>query len=224
MQPTIRHAVLGLLVASLAACGRGLPPLPAQPGTAVAPDSFHVLFETTQGPFTVAAYREWSPRAVDRFYELVRREYFDEASFFRVISGFAAQFGFAADPALSEEWLARGLPDEPARVSNERGTISFARGGLESRSAQLFINLRDNAPLDRYGPSGSNGPIGFPPIGRVIQGMEVVDSLYSGYGEGAPMGRGPDQDSIRIQGNAYLERAFPELDYIETAQVVREWR
>lgn len=219
----LHGAALLLALGSLSGCGR-LPRLPSEPGTAVAPDSFHVRFDTSEGSFTVASSRAWSPRAVDRFYELVRRGYYDQVRFYRVIEDFVAQFGYAADPAVTESWESRTLPDEPVRLGNTRGTVSFARGGANSRAAQLFINLRDNTPLDRMGPFTPDGPIGFPAIGRVIEGMEVVDSLYSGYGEGWPEGRGPAQDSTGLQGNAYLMRAFPELDYIETARVVEAWR
>lgn len=220
-----RLATAALLVVLWGAsgCARRPPPLPAELGAVTAPDSFHVAFETSEGRFVIGAYRSWSPQAVDRFYELVRRGYFEDVRFFRVIEDFVAQFGLAADPQLTATWIDRRIPDEPVQVTNARGTVAFARSGPNTRSVQLFINLRDNAPLDRMGPAGPRGPIGFPPIGRVIEGMETVDRLYAGYGEGAPGGRGPSQDSIRAQGNTYLQRAYPELDYIQRAEVVREW-
>lgn len=179
-----------------------------------APDSFTVLFETSKGPFTVMAYRHWSPTGVDRLHELVTTGFFDDARFFRVVPGFVAQFGLPSDPGVAASWRERTIADDEVRTSNARGTLSFARSGPGTRSTQLFINLRDNARLDAL-----NG-FGFPPIGRVITGMDVVDALYSGYGEGAPRGRGPVQDSIRLQGNPYLDRAFPRLDAIRSARIV----
>lgn len=179
-----------------------------------APDSFTVLFETSKGPFTVKAYRHWSPAGADRLHELVTTGFFDDARFFRVVPGFVAQFGLPADPAVAASWRERTIPDDEVRTSNARGTLSFARSGPGTRSTQLFINLRDNARLDAL-----NG-FGFPPIGRVTAGMDVVEKLYAGYGEGAPRGGGPVQDSIRLQGNSYLERAYPRLDAILTARIV----
>jgi peptidyl-prolyl cis-trans isomerase A (cyclophilin A) len=163
------------------------------------------------------AHRAWAPNGVDRFYDLLRRRYFDDVRFFRIVPGFVAQFGLSGNPRVSEAWRTRAIPDEPVRQSNRRGRISFARGARNTRTVQLFINLRDNARLDTL-----NG-FGFPPIAEVVAGMDVVDSLYSAYGESPPRGGGPVQDSIRAEGNAYLQRAFPRLDFIRRARVVREW-
>ncbi len=185
------------------------------------PDSFVVRFETSGGAFDVMARKAWAPNGVDRFYTLVRDRYYDGARFFRVVKDFVAQFGLAADPRLTSAWRIRAIADEPVKHTNARGTISYARGGPGTRSTQLYINLKDNARLDTL-----NG-FGFPPIAEVITGMQVVDSLYSGYGEAArPGGRGqgPSQDSINRQGNAYLTRAFPKLDYVKSARVTGEWR
>ena len=184
----------------------------------MAPDSFRVAFETSRGRFDVVAHRAWAPIGVDRFHDLVRRRYYDEARFFRVVSGFVAQFGLAGDPRVTEAWRSRPIPDEPVRQTNRRGRLAFARGGPNTRSAQLYINLRDNARLDTL------DGFGFPPIAEVVSGLGVVDSLFAGYGEAAPRGSGPPQDSIRAQGNAYLRRAFPRLDFIRRARVVRAWR
>jgi peptidyl-prolyl cis-trans isomerase A (cyclophilin A) len=192
-------------------------PRPGEPAV-VAPDSFLVAFETTRGRFDAMAHRQWATNGVDRFYDLVRRRYYDDASFFRIVSGFVAQFGLAADPRVTEAWRTRAIPDEPVRQTNRRGRIAFARAGPNTRTAMLFINLRDNARLDTM-----NG-FGFPPIAEVVSGMAVVDSLYAGYGEAQPRGMGPPQDSIRASGNEYLRRVFPRLDYIRTARVVREWK
>jgi peptidyl-prolyl cis-trans isomerase A (cyclophilin A) len=222
----ITAVAFGLGLATVAAsCGRGpLAHWPHALNPAVAvPDSF-VAFETTRGRIDIMARTAWSPAGVDRFYTLVREHYYDGARFFRVVKNFVAQFGISGDPALNRAWRVRRLADEPVKHSNTRGTISYARGGPGTRTVQLYINLKDNARLDTL--SG----FGFPPIAEVISGMNVVDSLYSGYGEAAPRagpqsGRsGPSQDSIQVAGNAYLVRGWPKLDYIKSARVVREWR
>lgn len=193
------------------------------PGVAV-PDSFRVAFETSRGRFDVMARKNWAPIGVDRFYTLIKSRYYDETRFFRVVRNFVAQFGLSGDPKLNDAWRVRCIADEPVKHTNARGTIAYARGGPGTRSVQLFINLRDNPRLDTL--SG----FGFPPIAEVVSGMDVVDSLYSGYGEAAPRsgpqpGReGPSQDSIARQGNAYLARGWPKLDYIKTARIVQEWR
>jgi peptidyl-prolyl cis-trans isomerase A (cyclophilin A) len=186
----------------------------------VAPDSFRVAFETSRGRFDVVAHRAWAPIGVDRFYDLLRRRYYDDARFFRVVSGFVAQFGLSGDPRVAEAWRMRVIPDEPVRESNRRGRIAFARGARNTRTTQLFINLRDNARLDTL-----NG-FGFPAIAEIVSGMEVVDSLYAGYGDGPNRsgGRGPVQDSIRARGTEYLAQLFPRLDLIRTARVVQAWR
>ena len=185
------------------------------------PDSFVVRFETSRGAFDVMARKAWAPNGTDRLYTLVRDRYYDDARFFRVVKDFVAQFGLAADPRRTAAWRVRAIADEPVHHTNSRGTISYARGGAGTRTTQLYINLKDNARLDTL-----NG-FGFPPVAEVIAGMNVVDSLYSGYGEAArPGGRGqgPSQDSINRQGNAYLTRGFPKLDYVKSARVTREWR
>jgi peptidyl-prolyl cis-trans isomerase A (cyclophilin A) len=217
-----RAVVVGLGVLA-AACGgrRGPSParLPAPLVTpdprqerAAAPDTFDVRFETSRGPFVVRVARAWAPRGADRLYYLVRNGYYTEARFFRVLPRFAAQWGAAADPRINRVWETRTIPDDPVRRGNARGTVSFATAGPNTRTTQLFVNLVNNFRLDR---------LGFTPVGRVVEGMEVVDSLYGGYGEGPPAGRGPDQDRIAAEGNAYLQRHFPKLDYVRTATVVR---
>ena len=221
LRSVLRRLVLvagagGALAVAHGCARRGPVPRPAE-RPLVAPDSFRVAVETSRGRFDVVAHRAWSPAGVDRFYELVRRRYYDDARFFRVVSGFVAQFGLSGDPRATEAWRLRPIPDEPVRQSNRRGRIAFARGGPNTRTAQLFVNLRDNPRLDTL------NRLGFPPIAEVVSGMEVVDSLHAGYGEGAPRGTGPVQDSIRVHGNAYLVRAFPRLDFIRRARVVGEW-
>ena len=178
------------------------------------PDSFDISFHTTKGKFTARIIRSVAPKGSDRLWHAARARYYDGVRFYRVIPGFMAQFGFHGDPAVTRAWEGFTLPDEPAKVSNTRGTLSFANRGRNSRTVQLFVNTGNNDSLDG---------LGFAPIGRVLDGMSVVDSLYSGYGEGAPRGRGPDQGLIADQGNAYLTRAFPRLDAVDSARVLRRW-
>jgi peptidyl-prolyl cis-trans isomerase A (cyclophilin A) len=179
---------------------------------AAAPDTFDVRFETSRGPFTVRVARAWAPRGADRLYYLARNGYYTNARFFRVLPRFAAQFGAAPDPRVNRVWETRTIPDDPVRRGNARGTVSFATAGPNTRTTQLFVNLVNNFRLDR---------LGFTPVARVVEGMDVVDSLYAGYGEGPPSGRGPDQDRIAAEGNRYLVREFPKLDFIRAATVVR---
>lgn len=176
-----------------------------------APDRFRVRFETSRGEFIVEAHRRWAPQGVDRFYSLVRDGFFDDVRFFRVIKGFMAQFGISGDPGASQVWSRARIPDDPVVESNTRGRLSFATAGPDTRTTQLFINFRDNPRLD---------DMGFAPIGEVIGGMGIVDLLHAGYGEGAPNGRGPAQPRIQAEGNAYLKREFPQLDYVVSAAMV----
>ena len=201
----------GLLVgAALAALGAPAVALrgAAQAGQAAPPDSFLVALATNRGRIVVAVHRDWAPRGSDRVYELVRARFYDGARFFRVIPGFVAQFGLPGDPRVGKAWAARTIPDDPVRRSNTSGTVTFASAGPNTRTTQLFFNLADNARLDA---------LGFAPIGRVVEGWAIAGALNGKYGEA------PSQDAIRRQGNAYLTRAFPALDYIRTARVVREW-
>lgn len=175
-----------------------------------APAEFRVKVETGKGAFVLRIVRTWAPRGADRFYTLVKQKYFDEARFYRVVRKYVAQFGYHADPKVSAAWRAKPIPDDPVKETNTRGRITFAKGGPDSRTTQLFINLRDSASLDRKG---------FAPIGEVVEGMEVVDSLYARYGEGRPRGGGPSQELLLKLGNAYLEKKYPKLDFIKTARV-----
>jgi peptidyl-prolyl cis-trans isomerase A (cyclophilin A) len=180
-----------------------------------APDSFLVAFETTKGRFDVLARTNWAPIGTERFYELVYRRFYDSVYFHRVVKGFVAQFGMNGNPAVGRAWGGRRLPEDPVRHGNTRGTISFARGGPNTRTTQVFINLVDNARLD------TSGTIGYTPFAEVVKGMEVVDSLTSEYGS-AP---NSVPDSARRNGvNAYFRRAFPKLDMIKTARIIQEWR
>ncbi|MCC6778859.1 MAG: peptidylprolyl isomerase [Hyphomicrobiales bacterium] len=177
-----------------------------------APATYRVRFDTSKGPFVVEVRRDWAPNGADRFYNLVKNGFYDDARFFRVINGFMVQFGINKDPKISAPWRAAAIKDDPVKQSNKRGFITFATAGPNSRTSQVFINFADNAGLDSQG---------FAPFGQVVSGMNVVDSLYSGYGEGAPRGRGPDQGRIQMEGNAYLTKDFPQLDYIKKATIER---
>ena len=177
---------------------------------ATAPETFKARFTTTKGDFVVEVHRSWAPKGADRFFNLVKIGYFDEAAFFRVIDGFMVQFGINGHPAVSAKWRDADIPDDPpAGQSNKRGFVTFATAGPNTRTTQLFINFADNSRLDASG---------FVPFGQVVSGMDVVDSLYK-VGEGAPMGPGPDQGRIQAEGNIYLKASFPQLDYVKTAKV-----
>lgn len=177
-----------------------------------APERFRVDFETNKGGIEIEIFREWSPLGVDRFYNLARHGYYDGARFFRVIAGQWAQFGINGDPAVSEIWRARTIPDEPRMTSNVRGTIAYAFKDPNGRTTQVFINLRDNSATHDQEP--------FVPFGRVMQGMDVVDRLNAEYGERAGGGlRRGQQEPLFQGGNDYLRREFPRLDYIYRARI-----
>lgn len=178
-----------------------------------APEVYKVKFTTTKGDFVVQVARAWSPLGADRFYNLAQNGFYDGASFFRVLPGFVAQFGISAKPELSRAWQKATIRDDPVVQSNKRGYLSFATGGPNTRTTQVFINLADNSALDSRG---------FSPFGEVIEGMDVVDKFYSGYGEGAPQGPGPDQGRIATEGKSYLDSDFPRLDSIKSTMVLRE--
>lgn len=176
-----------------------------------APAVFDAKFVTTKGEFVIEVTRSWSPHGADRFYNLVKYHYFDNASFFRVVPGFVVQFGISARPDVSRAWRNANIQDDPVMQTNSRGTVTFATAGPNTRTTQIFINLGENAALDNQG---------FSPFGKVVSGMEIVDSLYSEYGDGPPSGHGPDQDLIQSQGKPYLDRVFPQLDSIKSTIVV----
>jgi peptidyl-prolyl cis-trans isomerase A (cyclophilin A) len=180
-----------------------------------APDSFVVSMETSEGSVEITMYRAWSPLAVDRVYYLMANDFYAGARFYRVVPGFVAQWGLTGKPVLDSIWQAKGIDDEPVVESNSRGTLSFARGRPRTRSFQLFINLVDNSRLDAY---AAGGVVGYPPVGRIHTGMDVVDGLYGVYGQPSEM-----QDSISTVGTAYLRRTYPQLDSIINTRVVRSW-
>jgi peptidyl-prolyl cis-trans isomerase A (cyclophilin A) len=175
-----------------------------------APPLYKAKFDTSKGVFVVEVHRDWAPRGADRFYNLVKHGFYDNARFFRVISGFMVQFGISGNPKVSAVWHDANINDDPVRQSNRRGFITYATAGPNTRTTQVFINYANNAALDRQG---------FAPFGKVTSGMQVVDALYSGYGEGAPQGNGPDQDLVQREGNAYLASRFPKLDFIRKATI-----
>ena len=170
-----------------------------------APEKFNVKFATSAGEFTIEVNRSWSPLGADRFYNLVKNNFFDQAAFFRYVPNFIVQWGIPADPKVAAVWQKASIPDDKHKNSNSTGTIVFATAGPNTRTTQLFINLNDNAGLDAQG---------FTPFGRVSSGMNVVTKLYSGYGEN------PDQGRIRSEGKAYLDKSFPKLDTIKSTTIV----
>ncbi len=175
-----------------------------------APDEYVAELETPEGTIQIEVHRDWAPRGADRFYTLIRLGYYDDVAFFRVVSGFMAQVGIHGEPSVNAVWRPRRIQDDPVVQSNTRGMVSFATSGPNSRTTQFFINFVDNSRLDG---------MGFSPFGKVLD-MTPVDALYSGYGEGAPRGRGPDQGRMQSVGNSYLRASFPELDYITSARIV----
>ena len=200
---------LSRFVSSIALAALIVAPLHAQ--AAPTPATYRASFETSAGTFVIEVHRDWAPLGADRFYELVKNGYFDGVRFFRVISGFMAQFGVSGDPAVAAKWRDRRIADDPVKKSNTRGMVTYATAGPGTRTTQLFINYRDNSMLDAQG---------FAPFGQVVEGMEVVDKLYAAYGDGPPRGRGVDQGRLQAEGNAYLEREFPKLDYVKKAALV----
>jgi peptidyl-prolyl cis-trans isomerase A (cyclophilin A) len=211
---------------SIAVCALAVPALAGAQGSGVdlskaklknpasftekAPETFKARFDTSKGPFVITVHRSWAPLGADRFYNLVKAGFYDDVRFFRVLDDFMAQIGMNGNAEVQAAWDRARLQDDPVKESNKRGYVTFATAGPNTRTTQFFINFKDNSSLDRQG---------FAPFGEVTSGMDVVDKLYSGYGEGAPRGRGPDQSQIRAQGNAYLTKEFPKLDYVKKATI-----
>ncbi|MGA8030292.1 MAG: peptidylprolyl isomerase [Bryobacteraceae bacterium] len=200
--------ICAALVALSTSCGgkktAEMPPAPAE---------YKVRLQTTKGDVVILVHHDWSPAGADHFYELTKMGFYDDNRFFRALHGFIVQWGMNGDPKVNKDWSAITIRDDPPKVSNKIGTVVFAKPGEpNSRSTQVFINLGDNsATLD---------PQGFTPFGEVIQGMDNVENIYTGYGDAAPSGSGPNQDAIAENGTPYLEEHFPKLDYIKTAKVV----
>jgi peptidyl-prolyl cis-trans isomerase A (cyclophilin A) len=193
--------LFAVILACLAGCQKQEPKV-------IVPEMFRVKFQTSQGDFVVEATRAWAPHGVDRFHELVRKRYFDQSRFFRVIAGFIAQFGVHRDFNVHETWRQFFIVDDPRREKNVRGTLAFAQSGPNTRATEIFINLADNPMLDEQG---------FVPFGRIVEGMDVVDKFYSGYGEMRPLGKEIDPGRVEEEANEYLVPRFPKLDYIKRA-------
>ena len=176
----------------------------AKKEAAKSPDVYKVNLDTSKGTVVIEVHRDWAPIGADHFYELVKSGYYDGDRFFRVVPNFVVQFGIAADPQTTAKWKNANLQDDPVKESNTMGTVTYATAGPNTRTTQMFINLGDNQRLDGQG---------FAPIGRVVSGMDVVQKFFPGYGEQ------PDQQQIEGQGNAYLEKGFPQLDFIKKATI-----
>ena len=176
-----------------------------------APDTYNVKFDTSIGEFVIRVTRAWAPNGADRFYNLVKNGFYDDARFFRAVPNFMVQFGLNANPNVSKVWQSARIPPDKVTQSNKKGFITFAMGASpDTRTTQVFINFRNNGNLDG---------MGFAPFGEVVSGIEVVDKIYTGYGEGAPRGGGPPQGRVAAEGNAYLIKSFPKMDYIKTATI-----
>jgi cyclophilin family peptidyl-prolyl cis-trans isomerase len=179
--------------------------------TEQAPATYKVNLDTSKGPVIITVHRDWAPIGADRFYNLVKNGFYDDVRFFRVLDNFMAQFGINGAPGIQTNWRTATIQDDPVKQSNKRGFVTFAKSGApNSRSTQVFINFKDNSNLDK---------MGFAPFGEVTSGMDAVDKLYKDYGEGAPSGKGPEQGRIQAEGNAYLNKDFPKLDYIKKATI-----
>lgn len=194
--------LLPLIALCLTACRKPAPKV-------VVPEVFQVKFETSQGDFVVEVTRAWAPHGVDRFHELVRMRYFDEGRFFRVLKGFIAQFGVHRDFSIHEKWRQFFIVDDPPKEKNLRGTLAFAQSGPATRATEIFVNLADNAVLDTQG---------FVPFGKIVEGVEVIDKIYSGYGEMRPEGKDLDPGRVEGETNEYLVQRFPKMDYIKRAR------
>ena len=175
-----------------------------------APATYSVKFVTSKGDILIDVTREWAPNGADRFYNLVKIGYFEDIAVFRVIGGFMAQFGIHGDPAVARVWRNAKITDDPVKGTNSAGMLTFATAGPNTRTTQLFMNLGDNKRLDG---------MGFAPFGK-LRSMDVLNTIYSGYGEGAPSGRGPAQGLVQSRGNEYLKAQFPKLDYILRAELI----
>jgi len=208
-----------LAVGLLAACGGEATEEPVDPRlqnpllrasqfNETAPEIFQARFETTKGDFVIEVHREWAPLGADRFYNLVKREWYDGVRFHRVVTDFMVQWGIHDEPYVNRIWQDKFLTDDPVRQTNSRGRVSFAKAGRHSRTVQVFINYKDNVGLDGNG---------FSPFGEVVEGMEVVDDLYADYGDGPPQGEGVYQAMAMARGAEYYDAEFPELDRIVRA-------
>jgi peptidyl-prolyl cis-trans isomerase A (cyclophilin A) len=214
MTPFLRACAIACLVVSLSPelSRADTTATRLKPSIATAPAIYKVKLATTKGDFVVEVHRDWAPLGADRFYNLVKLGFFTDVAFFRVIKGFMVQFGIPGDPVVARKWESATIKDDPSgKKSNTCGMITFATAGPDMRTTQVFINYANNSRLDG---------MGFTPFGRVVDGMKVVDAVDGRYGEGAPEGKGPSQDRIQREGNAYLRTQFPNLDYIKSASIM----
>lgn len=212
MRKTFWITAVVVLSLTISGCSSSSGPPKEEAKFGPAPDVYKVNFDTSKGTILVEVHRDWAPNGADHLYELVKVGFYDGDRFFRVVRGFVVQFGINGDPATQRTWASINIPDDRPTQANARGTLTYAATGApNSRSTQLFINFKDN--------SESLNPKGFAPIGQVIQGMDVVDDLFAGYGEMAPGGTGPDATQLQMEGNSYLAAKFPHLDYIKKATI-----
>jgi peptidyl-prolyl cis-trans isomerase A (cyclophilin A) len=172
--------------------------------TEQAPAAYKAKFDTSKGAFVIEVHRDWAPKGADRFYNLVKNGFFDDTRFFRVVPDFMVQFGLNGDPAIQRNWANANIQDDPKNQSNKKGFVTFATRGPNTRTTQIFINYKDNGFLDAQG---------FTPFGQVISGMDVVEKITSQYGEK------PNQGMIQSEGNAYLNKDFPKLDFVKKATI-----
>lgn len=177
-----------------------------------APATYKARFDTSAGVFVIQVTRDWAPLGADRFYNLVKNGFYDDTRFFRAIEGFMVQFGIHGDPTVSAAWRNARIGVDPVKQGNKPMRITYAMGGTpDTRTTQVFINFVDNsASLDK---------LGFASFGEVVEGQDVVKKIFTGYGEGAPRGKGPEQGRIQMEGNAYLNKEFPKLDHIKKATI-----
>ena len=205
---------LGAVAGLLAQGGDAQKPDLKDPSTLTedCPAKYSVKFETSQGDFVIEVDRSWAPRGAVRFYNLVKNGFYTDARIFRVLE-FMAQFGIPGDPAVAQAWRGARIIDDRRTQTNERGYVSYAAGGPNTRTTQIFVNLKDNTMLDQAN---------FVPFGRVTSGLNVLEKVYKGYGDGPPNGKGPEQNKIYAEGNAYLAKEFPKLDYIKSATLIEK--
>lgn len=208
-----------LLAALLAGCGGESadapqttpdPLLRPQSFTATAPETFRARLTTSSGDVVIEVHRPWAPLGADRFYNLVRAGYYDDTRVYRVVEGFMAQFGLSGDPYVNQAWKSQFIVDDPVVQSNTRGRVAFAKGGVHTRTTEVFVSYRDNSSLDAQG---------FTPFGEVVEGMGVVDAFHAAYGDGPPRGEGPYAAMVQARGNSYLDADFPELTRIVSATI-----
>lgn len=210
----MRLGILMVAALALAGCGGEAPKQAAAPKKTVPvvmPEVWKARIETTQGPVVIEVKKAWAPKGAERFWKLIATGFFDDSRFYRVRPGFIVQFGMAGDPVVNSMMGSTSIDDDPFMERNAKGTVAFAQLGKNTRSTQVYINLKDNAELDRAK---------FVPFGRVVEGMDAVEKLYGGYGEWSPPGRGPEAARIQRQGNKYLDAQFPRLDKLKKVTVV----